>query len=138
MSNPRINQDLMIGESDVTLADINYTRTKLNNANLKFKSQINYVDDMGPDTNYQIPYPNGEPIFVEPLFNMAGTDFSGGHFVIPGSAYTYIPCKEEPGSGYTGVYVLCSSNLHISISAYCHCGTTIKGFRTWYLDKYDS
>lgn len=138
MSNPRINQDLMIGKSDVTLADINYTRTKLNNANLKFKSQTNYVDDMGPDTNYQIPYPNGKPIFVEPLFNMDGTDFSGGHFVIPGSQYTYIPCKERPGSGFTGVYVYCSYDLHISISAYCHCGTIIKGFRTWYLDKYDS
>lgn len=138
MSNPRINQDLIIGDSDVTLADINYTRTKLNNANLKLKVQTNYVDDMGPNTNYKIPYPNGKPIFVEPLFNMLGTDFSGGHFIIPGSAHTYIPCKEQPGSGFTGVYVHCSSNLYVSVSSYCHCGSTIKAFRTWYLDKYDS
>lgn len=138
MSNPRINQDLIIGDSDVTLADINYTRTKLNNANLKLKARTNYVDDMGPNTNYQIPYPNGEPIFVEPLFHMSGTNFSGGHFIIPGASYTYIPCKEQPGSGFTGVYVHCSYDLYVSVSSYCHCGSTIKAFRTWYLDKYDS
>ena len=87
---------------------------------------------LGPSTTYQLTWPSkGHVCFIEPLVWSSGSEYSGGQFVVPGSAYTYITNNDTDGT-YRGIWVYCESNGLVRISDYRHCGATIKGFRIWY------
>lgn len=87
---------------------------------------------LGPGSTYQLTWPStGHVAFIEPLVHCNGSEYSGGQFVTPGSAYTYIT-NNDTDSTYRGIWVVCGGDGLVRISEYRHCGSTIKGFRIWY------
>lgn len=83
------------------------------------------------DTEYQLTLPN-RCIFIEPLLEGYGSDYSGGQFVVPGGAFTYITSTDFE-STYKGIWIRCESNGKVHISSYRHNGAKVTGFRLWYL-----
>lgn len=84
---------------------------------------------------YQLTLPENT-IFVEPLLESYGSDYSGGSFVVPGGGYSYLTnTSYMPNSSYKGIYVSCNISGLIDISSYRHCGAQVHGFRIWYLKK---
>lgn len=83
------------------------------------------------DTEYQLTLPN-RCIFIEPLLEGYGSDYSGGQFVVPGGPFTYITSTDFE-STYKGIWIRCESNGKVHISSYRHNGAKVTGFRLWYL-----
>ena len=75
-------------------------------------------------------------MFVEPLVASRGSQYSGGQFLTPGAAFSYITNNDNISSENVnrGLWINCSSTGLISISTYRHCGCIITGFRIWYID----
>lgn len=83
--------------------------------------------------SYQLTLPNNT-IFIEPLVDSSGGDFSGGQFIVPGAAFTYI-VNNDAGGTYSGIWITCNADGLVTISKYRHCGCDVTGFRIWYLSK---
>lgn len=83
--------------------------------------------------SYQLALP-ANTIFIEPLVKGAGGDFSGGQFIVPGAAFTYI-VNNDNGGPYAGIWMTCNAAGIVTISKYRHCGSDVTGFRIWYLSK---
>lgn len=83
--------------------------------------------------SYQLTLP-ANTIFIEPLVKSAGGDYSGGQFIVPGAAFTYI-VNNDNGSSYAGIWMTCNADGLVTISKYRHCGSDVTGFRIWYLSK---
>ena len=83
--------------------------------------------------SYQLTLP-ANTIFIEPLVKSAGGEYSGGQFIVPGAAFTYIVNNDNGGS-YSGIWMTCTADGLVTISTYRHCGCDVTGFRIWYLSK---
>ena len=83
--------------------------------------------------SYQLTLP-ANTIFIEPLVKSAGGEYSGGQFIVPGAAFTYIVNNDNDGS-YSGIWMTCTTDGLVTISTYRHCGSDVTGFRIWYLSK---
>lgn len=93
---------------------------------------IQYLS-LGAGTEYQLSLPENT-LFIEPLLDCDGSDYSGGQFVVPGEHFCYITSTDINNDVFHGVYVACDSSGLITISSFHHCGATVNGFRIWYLN----
>lgn len=122
----RIGGKIKLGNSEITVNDV---ATKINSI-VKFQKITGLRLDAG-DT-YQLNLPNNT-LFIEPLVEGDGSNASGGQFIVPGEAFTYI-VNTPVGNTYRGIWIWCNSNGLITISSYAHNGATVTGFRIWYID----
>ena len=112
---------------------ISYNQETLNVVLDKIQFVYNTITGLSltADTEYQLALPN-RCAFIEPLLEGHGSDYSGGQFIVPGGAFTYIT-NTDLESTYKGIWMRCESNGKVHISSYRHNGAKVTGFRLWYL-----
>lgn len=106
-------------------------KTLLSGLKIKCDSISGLSLDAG--ATYQLTLPE-TTIFVEPLLEAYGTNYSGGSFISPGGAFCCLTNTDYTPDGNKGIYISCNSNGLVTISTYRHCGALVKGFRVWYLN----
>lgn len=123
----RIGKNIKLGDSEITVNDI---ATKINSI-VRFTTIVNL--DLNAGDTYQLNLPKNT-LFIEPLVACGSSQYSGGQFVVPDAAFTYITNNDNNANEYRGIWIMCNCDALVSISAYHYCGAIIKGFRIWYID----
>lgn len=128
----RINADVKIGDTETTLNDVETNNNKLSSI-LKNKGVAGL--NLYPGDTYQLDLPKNS-IFVEPLVSSHGSETSGGQFITIGTGYSYITNNDNTNNEniHRGMWISCSYEGLVTISAYRHCGSSVTGFRIWYID----
>ena len=112
-------------------ANFNELKGTIDNLKMTYTSVTGLALKAGD--SYQLTLP-ANTIFIEPLVKSNGGDYSGGQFIVPGGAFSYI-VNNDLGSTYSGMWMTCNAAGIVTISNYRHCGCDVTGFRIWYLSK---
>jgi len=120
-------------EPYLSAENLNQLQTNIENEIKKLKVRFKNVTGLTLEAgaSYQLDLPDGV-IFIEPLVQCSGSDYSGGQFITPDESYTYITNNDLEGQ-YRGIWIRCDYDGTLNISEYKHCGAIIKGFRIWYI-----
>ena len=125
-------QDYPSTETPLNAENLNQMQDNIENeiGNLSLRCETITGLNLGAGATYQLELPKG-CLWVEPLVQSRGSEYSGGVFLTVGASHTYV-VNNDLISTDKGIWMMVSNTGLVTISDYAHCGAVVTGFRIWH------